>query len=94
MCRQKAEIAAKLDEAVLAQADHAGSLLLTADKDFGELVFRRRQATTGVVLIRLAGLSTAAKMDIVSAVIRDHESELLHAFTVISAGTVRIRRNR
>jgi hypothetical protein len=47
-----------------------------------------------VVLIRLAGLSTAAKMDIVSAVIRDHESELLHAFTVISAGTVRIRRNR
>jgi hypothetical protein len=58
------------------------------------LVFRRRQATTGVVLIRLAGLSTAAKMDIVSAVIRDHESELLHAFTVISAGTVRIRRNR
>ncbi|MGE0119951.1 MAG: DUF5615 family PIN-like protein [Dongiaceae bacterium] len=83
-----------LDEAVLAQADQTGSLLLTADKDFGELVFRRRQATTGVVLIRLAGLSTAAKVDIVSAVIRDHESELLHAFTVISAGTVRIRRNR
>ncbi len=79
------------DEAVLARADESGSLLLTADKDFGELVFRRRQATAGVVLIRLTGLSTAAKVEIVSAVVRDHKSELPRAFTVISPGTVRIR---
>lgn len=56
-----------------------------------ELVFRQRQVTAGVVLIRLAGLSSRAKADIVSEVMRDHAAELLHAFTVISPGMVRIR---
>lgn len=30
------------DEVVLERANHAGALLLTADKDFGELIFRER----------------------------------------------------
>jgi predicted nuclease of predicted toxin-antitoxin system len=80
-----------LDDVVLSKANDASALLLTADKDFGELVFRQRQLTTGVVLIRLAGLSVAAKQRVVSAAIREHASELSDAFTVISPGTVRIR---
>jgi predicted nuclease of predicted toxin-antitoxin system len=79
------------DETVLARANERGDLLLTADKDFGELVFRQHRVTAGVALIRLAGLSAEAKAGIVSAVIRDHGAELLHAFTVISPGMVRIR---
>ena len=75
----------------MAQANQRGDLLLTADKDFGELVFRQHRVTAGVVLIRLAGLSAGAKAEIVSAVIRDYGAELLHAFTVISPGMVRIR---
>jgi predicted nuclease of predicted toxin-antitoxin system len=79
------------DETVLIRANQGEALLLTTDKDFGELVFRQRQVTEGVVLIRLAGLSARAKAGIVSAVIRDHEAELTHAFTVISPGMIRIR---
>jgi predicted nuclease of predicted toxin-antitoxin system len=79
------------DETVLAQANQRRDLLLTGDKDFGELVFRQHRVTAGVVLIRLAGLSAGAKAGIVSAAIRDHGAELLHAFTVISPGMVRIR---
>lgn len=79
------------DETVLARANQRGDLLLTADKDFGEMVFRRRQVTAGVVLIRLAGLSTESKGGIVSGVIREHEAEMAGAFTVISPGMVRIR---
>jgi hypothetical protein len=41
-------------------------LLATADKDFGELVFRQRRVHAGVVLVRLAGLPTAAKADTVA----------------------------
>jgi hypothetical protein len=44
-----------------------------------------------VVLIRLAGLSTSAKVEIVSSAIRDHGPHLPHAFTVVSPGTIRIR---
>jgi predicted nuclease of predicted toxin-antitoxin system len=79
------------DEIVLERANQKGALLLTADKDFGEIVFRQRRITAGVVLIRLAGLSPGTKAAIVSDVIREHSSELLHAFTVISPGMVRIR---
>ncbi|HEX9274031.1 MAG TPA: DUF5615 family PIN-like protein [Candidatus Binatia bacterium] len=79
------------DETVLAHANQREDLLVTADKDFGELVFRQHRVTAGVVLIRLAGLSAGAKAEIVSAVIRDYGAELLHAFTVISPGMVRIR---
>src|SRR5262245_59373161 len=69
------------DETVLAQANQCEDLLLTADKDFGELVFRQHPVTAGFVLIRLVGLSAGAKAGIVSTVILDHGAELLHAFT-------------
>jgi predicted nuclease of predicted toxin-antitoxin system len=67
------------DEAVLAMANQRDALLLTADKDFGELVFRQRRVSAGVVLIRLAGLSPATKAMVVSPAIREHASELQHA---------------
>ena len=43
------------DERVLRLADSQGALLLTSDKDFGELVFRQRLLHSGVILFRLAG---------------------------------------
>jgi predicted nuclease of predicted toxin-antitoxin system len=79
------------DEAVLARANETGALLPTVDKDVGELVFRQRQVAVGVVLMRPAGLPTQSKAETISAVVRDHGSELPGAFTVISPGMVRIR---
>lgn len=80
------------DTDVLAAANREGRPLVTADKDFGELVFRLRQVTTGVVLIRLAGLSVERKEDIVSAALREHGHEVTGNFSVISPGVVRVRR--
>ena len=81
-----------VDEAVLTQSRDTASVLITADKDFGELVFRRRQATTGVLLVRLSGLTPTTKASLVSAVVREHTHELLGAFAVLSPGNIRIRR--
>lgn len=80
------------DEDVLREANNRGALLVTADKDFGELVFRQGRVHSGVILLRLAGLSNATKADIVAEVCRDRAPELLRAFSVISPGQVRIRR--
>jgi predicted nuclease of predicted toxin-antitoxin system len=80
------------DNEVLALANLEGAILITADKDFGELVFRLRYLTTGIILIRLAGLSTSAKSDIVAMIIQEHESELLSKFVVVSPTSVRIRK--
>ena len=79
------------DEDVLTLANQRGALLLTADTDFGELVFRQHRLATGVVLVRLAGLSAATKSAVVSAAIWEHASELAAAFTVVSPGMIRIR---
>jgi predicted nuclease of predicted toxin-antitoxin system len=79
------------DEEVLATANEKDALLLTSDKDFGELVYRLRRISSGVLLMRLAGLSPASKAELVSSVIREHEEQLRYTFTVIAPGMVRIR---
>jgi len=80
------------DEEILQLANARSSVLLTADKDFGELVFRQSLVHAGVLLLRLAGLANATKAEIVAEVCRDRAGELTGAFSVISPGQVRIRR--
>lgn len=82
------------DEEVIRTANQENALLLTADKDFGELVFRQGKMVHGVVLIRLSGLSPQGKAEVTSMAIREHAVELPHNFTVITPGAVRIRKGK
>ena len=82
------------DDTILRQANDNVSLLLTLDKDFGELVFRQGLVHAGVILIRLAGLQPATKADVVSTALAEHDTELLNTFSVISPGSIRIRKQR
>jgi len=79
------------DEEILQLANVRSAVLLTADKDFGELVFRQGLVRSGVLLLRLAGLVNATKAEIVAEVCRTRAAELIGAFSVISPGQVRIR---
>ena len=81
------------DQVVLERAQESGVLLVTCDKDFGELVFRQGLYAKGVVLLRLAGLSQSVKAEIVVNVFAQHGSEMEQSFSVISPGMVRIRRD-
>ena len=81
------------DDEVLSRATDRGAVLLTADKDFGELVYRQGRASTGVVLIRLSGLSAEIKAHIVSRVVQGHTAEFSGSFSVIQHGQLRIRRS-
>ncbi|RMH35749.1 MAG: hypothetical protein D6690_08190 [Nitrospirae bacterium] len=81
------------DNVVLDLANREGAVLLTTDKDFGELVSRQRLMTRGVILIRLAGISSARKAKIVVSALVAHGDEMEGAFTVNYARSpVRIRR--
>lgn len=79
------------DEGVLALANDRDALLLTADKDFGELVFRLGRVTTGVILVRLAGLKPRRKAEIVEACAAKYGEKMRRAFTVIAPVGIRIR---
>ena len=82
------------DEEVINIANKQGALLLTSDKDFGELVFRQRRVSYGILLIRLAGLPTQHKGEIVATAINKHSDELIGNFTVVTSRTVRIRKQK
>jgi len=80
------------DAAVFDRANENAALLLTGDKDFGELVFQEnRLISDGVVLLRLAGLSAEKKAEIVSEAIRENAAKFSHHFSVIAPGKIRIR---
>ena len=51
------------DSDVLATARRDGRILITEDRDFGELVVRQRLEIQGVVLLELDRLSNAAEAD-------------------------------
>jgi len=79
------------DTEVLSAARHHKCPLVTCDKDFGELVFRQKLASSGVILIRLDGMVADSKAQTVRRAIADHFPEMFGAFTVISPGIVRVR---
>ncbi|MBU4444037.1 MAG: DUF5615 family PIN-like protein [Candidatus Marinimicrobia bacterium] len=79
------------DKEVIQQANQESAVLLTADKDFGNLAFQQSLIESGIFLIRLAGLSSQRKAELVAIAIQEHINELSQNFTVITPGTIRIR---
>ena len=79
------------DGVVLEKANQQNAVLITADKDFGELVYRQGLIHAGVVLLRLASLSPMKKADVISVVLLDRGLEIQDAFAVDSPQNVRIR---
>ena len=79
------------DDDILIRAASEGRILVTNDKDFGELVFRSGQAHGGVVLLRLHNESAASRVEVVKAVLEQYASRLKGNFTVATEGAVRIR---
>lgn len=80
------------DDTVLELANQQGALLLTADLDFGDIVFRQRRFTSGVLLVRLPDLSPDQRAEVISATIQEYSSELLGNFAVLTPRGLRVRR--
>ena len=67
-------------------------LLITFDKDFRELVFRRgARASHGIVLLRISQASSAAGAERVAAVLASRDDWSGH-FSVVDDFTIRMRR--
>jgi predicted nuclease of predicted toxin-antitoxin system len=82
---------ATLDEVLLQKAVAEERLLVTTDKDFGEIVFRLGKASKGVLLIRLSGLSADHKAQLVLDAVKSQGEQLAGSFSVLSPGQLRIR---
>ncbi len=80
------------DEEVLGIAVNLKALLITEDKDFGELVFRLKLPHCGIILLRLGSIPTEQKGELASRSILAHLAELTDAFSVFDGQMLRIRR--
>lgn len=80
------------DAKVLALAEESGAILITNDKDFGDLIYRDTLASKGVILLRFGTLELNERAARVVEVLERHESQLSDAFTVITPAGSRIRR--
>lgn len=90
-----AEVAAGLSDAdVIALAAREKRILLTEDKDFGELIFRRERTVPGLVLMRIASEDTGLKIVRLATAVERYGEELLDRYLVIEEGRFRSRHLR
>lgn len=82
------------DSLVLKRSEESKTVLITADKDFGELVYNGQQLHSGIVLYRLHGLPINAKVAVIIAAIDKYGPDLLHSFTVVTPQNIRIRKRQ
>ena len=68
-----------------------GCLLVTADKDFGELVFREGLPHRGVLLVRLLEHQVEGNVEMASNAIATHGEKLEGKFSVLDRQSLRIR---
>ncbi|MEM7514441.1 MAG: DUF5615 family PIN-like protein [Bacteroidota bacterium] len=80
------------DSEVLSLANAENALLITEDKDFGELVFRLKMAAKGVILVRLSGWLSKDKGNYVVKVVQELKNEFEGSFTVIGINSIRQRK--
>lgn len=79
------------DADILARAVAEERIIVTNDKDFGEMVFRSRKQHKGVLLFRLRDESAENRGQVAERVVTNLGTRLENAFTVASEGAVRIR---
>lgn len=79
------------DAAILTRAADEDWIVITNDKDFGELVFRSGLGHRGVLLLRLHDDSSSNRVRVLRAVIEQYGERLAGSFTVATEIGVRIR---
>ena len=79
------------DAEVLARAFSEDRILLSEDKDFGELVYRLRQPARGIVLLRFDIADRALKIPRLRYLLEEEAEKLPGAFVVLEVDRVRVR---
>jgi predicted nuclease of predicted toxin-antitoxin system len=78
------------DEALLSMAVMEKRIVITNDKDFGELAFRQRQSLGGIILLRVKGQRTQDKIRVLGSLLRDHQEKITGSLIVLSKDRIRI----
>jgi predicted nuclease of predicted toxin-antitoxin system len=78
------------DDEVLERALNEKRVLITEDRDFGELVYARGRSSAGVILVRFPSRARRAKPATVVEAVAKLGPRLHDSFTVVEPGRVRV----
>ena len=78
------------DESVIVLALGEGRILLTEDKDFGQLVFAAGRKSLGVVLLRFPAGARSVVGARMLDLVREHSDRLMGSFVVLQPERIRI----
>lgn len=79
------------DADVLAIAHREGRIIITNDRDFGDLVFRQQAPHAGVIYFRLDSPTFAGKRDRLATVLADYGDRLHQLFITVTESSIRTR---
>lgn len=79
-----------LDEDVIALATKDSRILLTEDKDFGQLVFASAAGSAGVIFLRFPATARSDIARTVVEAIARHGQRIAGSFAVLQPGRIRI----
>ena len=79
------------DQDILQLAVREGRMVITMDKDFGELVHNSGFAHSGVLILRLEDATGEGKVDVVRAILSEFATSIDNKFCVYQNGKLRIR---
>ncbi len=80
------------DDEVLTKAFTENWILITNDKDFGEMVFRERRKHHGVVFMRLDDERATNKIEVLRRLLEGYAEKLPEEFVVVTETKVRFAR--
>jgi predicted nuclease of predicted toxin-antitoxin system len=79
------------DDEILGRARDEERILITEDKDFGDLVHRLKQPAPGIILLRFDIIDRELKIPRVRSLLNEHPQQLLGAFVVVDKVKTRFR---
>ena len=82
------------DESILQKAATDDRVLITNDKDFGEMIFRQRREHKRVVLLRLQDERSPNKIEVLEHLLERYADQITRSFVVATESAVRIARPR
>ena len=79
------------DEEVLELAVSDHRVIVTEDKDFGELVFRLRRGLPGVILMRFVGFDVPERHGRIKRLVERYGTDLYGRYVVVTPRQFRVR---
>lgn len=79
-----------LDEDLLNLANAEKRVLITNDKDFGELTFLQKRISAGIILLRVRGQKAKDKVKLIKKLLQNYSDKVLYHFIVITKKKIRI----